>query len=352
MRLKNYNVYFFMAVLAGVSVMAYFIVRPFLIPFLLAVILAHLFDPAYRLILKIMRNRGLSSITTCALVLLIIIAPIVIVSSLVVEEVQVLIDRFNDNPDLLEEMARRVSDSVSAFLPAVSLDLDRMISQESAVSFAKNSSQWIISILQSTYQGVAHFVFMAFIMFFSLFYLLIDGKALLKRVMALSPISDRYEDILADKFNSITRATIKGTLLIAILQGLLGGILFYFSNVTSPVFLGILMTVSSVVPSVGAGLVWLPAGLVMLALGHVAQGIAILIGGALVISTIDNLVRPKLVGRDTEMHPLAILFSTLGGIALFGFAGFIAGPVIMALFIALWDIYALEFKAQLKEFNG
>jgi predicted PurR-regulated permease PerM len=169
--------------------------------------------------------------------------------------------------------------------------------------------------------------------------------------MQLSPLRDKYEKVLIAKFNSITRATIKGTTIIAIIQGVLGGMLFAFTGVPSPVLLGILMTVSSVIPSFGSGLVWLPVGILMLVFGYFTQGLIILLVGGLVISMIDNFIRPKLVGRDTQMHPLMILFSTLGGIALFGISGFIVGPIILSLFVAFWDIYALEFKAQLKEYN-
>jgi predicted PurR-regulated permease PerM len=181
--------------------------------------------------------------------------------------------------------------------------------------------------------------------------LFIDGEKLVKKIMQLSPLQDKYESILIDKFNSITRATIKGTTLIAIVQGFLGALLFAATGVASPVLFGILMTLSSVVPSIGSGLVWLPIGLIMLFLGHTMKGVIIILIGALIISTVDNILRPKLVGRDTQMHPLLILFSTLGGIAFFGISGFIVGPIVISLFVALWNIYSLEFKTQLEQYN-
>ena len=188
-------------------------------------------------------------------------------------------------------------------------------------------------------------------MFFSLFYLLIDGFKLLKKIMQLSPLRDEYENKLIERFNSISRATIKGSLLVSLLQGFIGGILFWATGVSSPVLLGIIMTVSSVIPSVGAGLVWLPVGVIMIASGNITQGVIILIVGGLIISMVDNVIRQKLIGRDTEMHPLIVFFSTLGGITLFGISGFIVGPIILSLFLALWEIYAMEFKRQLASFN-
>ncbi|MFA6383440.1 MAG: AI-2E family transporter [Parcubacteria group bacterium] len=351
MQLKNYNVYFFFAVLIGVTVLAYFIVKPFLVPFLIAAILAHLFSPVYRFFLKLFRSTGLSAAVSCFLILLIIILPILGIISLVVSEIQGIVDNFSQNPEAVKKIVDNIAGNLSALPFFNFIEPDKITSQETIVSAVKGFSQNAVFILQGTYKGVVHFIFVAFIMFFSLFYLFIDGGKFVKKIMQLSPLQDKYESILIDKFNSITRATIKGTTLIAIVQGFLGAILFMATGVASPVLFGILMTISSVIPSVGSGLVWLPVGVAMILLGHIAEGLIILIVGALFISTIDNLMRPKLVGKDTQMHPLTILFSTLGGIALFGISGFIVGPIIMSLFVALWDIYALEFKSQLDRYN-
>lgn len=352
MQLKNYNVYFFFFVLIGVSVLAYFILQPFLVPFLIAAILAHLFGFIYKAVLRLTKDRkGISSGLTCFLVALIIIVPILFVSSLLVAEVQDVIFKISDKPTIIRDSIDNAVNTLSSTPILKALEMDKLVNQEAVASGVKSFSQNALGILQGTYKGVAHFVLVSFIMFFSLFYLFIDGGRLVKKIMQLSPLQDKYEAILIEKFNSITRATIKGTSLIAIIQGTLGGLLFFFAGVSSPVLLGIAMTLSSVIPSIGSGLVWLPVGLAMMLLGHWTQGIIIIAFGGLVISVIDNFIRPELVGKDTQMHPLIILFSTLGGIALFGLSGFIVGPIIMSLFVALWEIYSLEFKTQLEEFN-
>jgi predicted PurR-regulated permease PerM len=351
MQLRNYNVYFFFAVLIGVTVLAYFVVKPFLVPLLVAAILAHLFRPLFQFFLKYLRQRSFSSILTCLVIALIIIAPVLLVLSLVANEVQAIVDSLAGNPESIKRSLSEFLGNVSEFPLLRNFELENLASQESIISAAKSFSQNALAILQGTYRGIAHFIFVTFIMFFSLFYLLLDGEKLVRKIMDLSPLQDKYEGILIQKFNSITRATIKGTTLIAVVQGILGSLLFLATGVASPIFFGIMMTVSSVIPSVGSGLIWFPVGLGMLLLGNVTQGITIFLVGALVISTVDNFLRPRLVGKDTQMHPLLILFSTLGGIALFGISGFIVGPIIMSLFVALWDIYALEFKGQLEEYN-
>lgn len=352
MNLKHYNVYFFFAVLVGVSAVAYFILKPFLVPFLVAAILAHLFGFIYRWFLRYTgERRGVSSALTCFVVALVILVPVVLISTLVVNEVEGVIKHFSGNGEGVKGTIENTIQSVASLPVLKSLDIERLIDRDVIASAVRGVSQNTLAIVQSTYRSVAHLIFVIFIMFFSLFYLLIDGSKLLGKIMQLSPLRDEYENKLVERFNSISRATIKGSLLVSLMQGFIGGMLFWMTGVPSPVLLGIIMTVSSVIPSVGAGLVWLPAGVIMIAAGNTAGGIVILIIGGLIISTVDNIVRQKLVGRDTEMHPLIILFATLGGITLFGISGFIVGPIILSLFLALWEIYALEFKRQLANFN-
>ncbi|MDZ4384886.1 MAG: AI-2E family transporter [Candidatus Moranbacteria bacterium] len=352
MQLKNYNVYFFFAILIGVSVLTYFVLQPFIVPFLIAAILVHLFAFMYEALLRVTGNsKWSSSAITCFIIALIILIPVVVVSSLVVREVHNIIIHFSQDAGSGERIINNIVGTISAW-PIIRLfDIGSVINEGSIITAVKNFSQNALFILQGAYQGVAHMFFVIFVTFFSMFYLFVDGKGFIKKIMQLSPLRNNYENILIDKFNSISRATLKGTSLVAIVQGFMGGILFWATGVSSPVLLGVLMTIASVIPSVGSALIWLPVGIIMILLGNITAGIIILLVGALLISTVDNVIKPKLVGRDTQIHPLFVLFSTLGGIALFGVSGFIVGPIIMSLFIALWEIYSLEFKQQLKDFN-
>ena len=169
--------------------------------------------------------------------------------------------------------------------------------------------------------------------------------------MALSPLKDSEERQLLKNFISVSKATLKGSLVIAIIQGILMTIVFLVTGVPSPVIWGAITVLFSLIPMVGAGLVWLPAGIIMLLLGNIWQGLTILIFGALVVSTIDNFLRPRLVGKETSLHPILVFLSTIGGIALFGLVGILLGPVIIVLFISLLDIYQIEFKDELEKMN-
>lgn len=190
------------------------------------------------------------------------------------------------------------------------------------------------------------FVFMLFIMFYTLFFFFKDGPRLLKYLMRVSPLGDKYEAMLYEKFTSTARATLKSTLIVGGLQGTLGGIFFWIAGVEGALVWGIIMIALSVIPAIGSFIIWLPTGIIMLALGNIWQGLLILIGG-MFISIIDNIIRPPLVGKDTQMHPLIVLFTTLGGIFLFGISGFVIGPIIASLFLAIISIYNFYYRGEL-----
>jgi len=195
------------------------------------------------------------------------------------------------------------------------------------------------------------FLFMTFVMFFSLYYFFKDSDKLLKKFMALSPLKDSQEKLLVTKFVTISRATLKGTLVIAIIQGVLMGILFASTGVSSATLWALITVILSLVPLLGTILVWAPVGAFMLLTGSIWQGVVIIVFGGIVVSNVDNLLRPKLVGGEASLHPLLVFLSTLGGIAFFGIVGFLLGPVIIVLLLTLLDIYQIEFKKNLKVFN-
>ena len=185
-------------------------------------------------------------------------------------------------------------------------------------------------------------------MIYTLYYFFKDGGRILKRLRHISPLGDDYEVLLFDRFTSTARATLKGSFIIGGIQGILGGILFTITGIQGALIWGVIMAIFSMIPSVGSFLVWLPDGLIMLLTGHLWQGLTILLVGGLVISLVDNVLRPPMVGKDIQMHPLLILFSTLGGISVFGISCVIIGPVISSLFMAVISIYDYYYQPELE----
>jgi len=200
--------------------------------------------------------------------------------------------------------------------------------------------------------GTVNFVFMLFILLYAMFFFLVDGHKLLEKILYYIPLEDADERLLLNRFTSVSRATLKGTIVIGIIQGGLAGSALAVAGIPSAVFWGTVMVVLSIIPGIGTALVWGPAAMILAAQGHwgAAGGLVVFCG--LVVGSVDNLLRPRLVGKDTEMHDLMILLSTLGGIGLFGFIGFVIGPIIAALFVTIWDIYAVVFKDMLPEVSA
>jgi predicted PurR-regulated permease PerM len=162
-------------------------------------------------------------------------------------------------------------------------------------------------------------------------------------------LNDEDETLMLNKFTSVTRAMLKGTLMIGILQGGLAGTAFAIAGIDNVVFWGTVMAVLSVIPSVGSALVWIPASIILIMQGNVAAGVGLLAFCGLIVGSLDNVLRPILVGKDTKMHELMIFFGTLGGILMFGIAGIFIGPVIASLFVTIWELYGIAFSEYLPE---
>ncbi len=346
---RNFSRNYLLILLIIASILFFNILKLFLIPVLLAAVFSSLFYPLYEFLLKRFKNReSLSSLATCFILLLGLMIPTYFVVHLVSLEgielfktakprIQKIIDEGEDGK--LGEIKN--SKFVKQFR------LNEIDLPETLQDLAKNMGKVLTSVINKTSRGTLQAVADVFITLFTMFYFFRDGHKLIKRIKYLSPLDDVYEEGLIHRFVSVSRATVKGTILIGLVQGTLGGLTLWLTGVDSPILWGVVMVILSVIPLVGAWLVLHPAALIQIILGNYWQGITILLVTLLVIGSIDNLLRPRLVGRDAGMHDLMIFFSTLGGISVFGIMGFIIGPVITVFFLTILDIYSVEFKSTL-----
>jgi predicted PurR-regulated permease PerM len=197
--------------------------------------------------------------------------------------------------------------------------------------------------------GTAHLAFMALVFLYTFFFFQLDGHKVVHAILYYLPLEDRVERRLLTKFTLVTQAMLKGTFLIGLLQGALAGIAFAVAGVPHAVFWGTVMAVLSIVPGIGSAVVWVPASIILVVQGNVFAGLGLLAFCALVVGSIDNLLRPILVGKDTNMHELMIFFGTLGGLFTFGMSGILIGPVIASLFLTIWEIYGEAFRDVLPE---
>lgn len=353
MRIPNLNTLFFFIVFFATGTVAFFVMEPFLTSTLVAAVLATLFYGRYQFFLRLFGGRrSVSAACVLLLVAFVIIIPITLLVSLVVGEATSALAAFSAGNHSMNEVTETLEAWISRFPPLREYFNIQNIRAADIAGSVFGGSSVIVSFLQTIYGSVAGFALWIFALFFTLFYFLVDGGRAIRFLKRMSPLSDTDDEELMRDFVSMSRAVIKGSLAIAIVQGVVGGIGMAVVGISSPAIWGAVMGVFSLIPAIGSGIVWFPVGVWLLFSGDVWQGIFLLSFGVGIISTIDNVLRPKLVGRDTQIHPLLVFFSTLGGIALFGIIGLLIGPITVSFFLALVRIYGREFKTDLDAYNG
>lgn len=338
--------YLFLGSLVLVTLLFANLLKPFAYVIFWAGVLAAISYPVYKKINTRLQHPDLSSIITLSLILVIIIVPILLVGSLLVTQ---SIDTYSKlaSDGRLGSWITDVSVWLRHNPLTASLHFDNAFWTEKFSNAAQNITAWLFNFATKLTQDSFTFFALFAIMVYTLFFFIRDGEKMLQKIMRLSPLGDKYEKKLYSKFVDTAGATIKGNLMVAIIQGGLGGILFAITGIPAPLVWGVIMILLAMIPGIGTFLIWLPVGIVMLILGNVWQGVLILVFGTVVISTIDNILRPMLVGKQISLHPLTIFFSTLGGIIVFGPSGFIIGPIIASLLIAFWDMYEEYYKNEL-----
>lgn len=325
-------------------------VRVFVLTIVLAALFAGVAYPAYRRLVILCRGRErLAAITTLLLLLVLVIAPLLMVASAVANEAlrvnETLVPRLQQLVDEPGEFDRRLRPLPGyAFIAPYRSEILTKTSE-----LIGGVGVFVFNALSATTLATAVFIFDFVVLLYTMFFFLTDGPVLLRTVLGYLPLPASDTEHLIERFVSVTRATLKGTILIGMLQGTLGGLAFWALGIEGAIFWGALMTLLSIIPGVGSAVVWLPAGGLLLATGHVWQGIALPLWGTVVIGTVDNLLRPVLVGHDTQMHELLIFFSTLGGLLVFGAMGFILGPILAALFVTVWAMFGVAFRGELAE---
>lgn len=339
--------YLFLGLLAAVTIIFLMTIKVFAYPIFWAMVTAAIFYPIYRWLNQKIKHPDLSSIITLTIVFLVIVIPLSVLGTLVVRQSFDLYSSIKNNREQLIKTVQDTTYWIQNHSLTKELNFDDAFWVEKFSQVAQKITSFLIESATTFTQDSLTFIIMFIIMFYALFFFLRDGEKLLRKIMHLCPLGDRYEKKLYDKFTSTARATIKGNLILGAIQGGIGALLFSLTEIPGALILGIIMMLFCIIPGLGSLIVWLPVGLIAIFSGNVWQGVTILIVGSVLISTIDNLLRPILVGKDIQMHPLLVLFSTLGGIVVFGASGFIIGPIMAALFMAFWDMYEEYYHNEL-----
>ena len=320
-------------------------IRQFLMAIFLAGIFSALSYPLYRRFVRWSGGRrALASMVTLLLIVFVVIIPLGALLGIVTAQA------IKVGEAVTPWVAKHLSqpDEISSILKSLPfydrIEPYRNLILTKAGELVGHISGFLINRLRAYALGTVNFIFMLFIMLYTMFFFFMDGDKLIDKILYYLPLEDQDERRMLNKFTSVTRATLKGTAVIGILQGTLAGAAFAVVGIDSAVFWGTVMAVLSFIPGIGTALVWGPAVIILAATGHFAKAIGLGVFCAAVVGSIDNLLRPILVGRDTQMHELMILFGTLGGIIMFGVVGIIIGPIVAALFVTVWEIYGVAFE--------
>lgn len=339
---KNpYIVIFFVVIMTAV---AFPMIKIFAIPVIMAAALSTLFYPVYKFFSEgIIRSKILSSLLCCLLLLLCVLSPLYFVGFTVSKQVAGLYT--SSGPAIKSIMAdggngmpKGLTDSrLYRLIKANNINIDGILQD-----VAKTAGSFTSGLINKASTSIVLFIGNVFVILFAMFYFFLDGEIILNRMRNLSPLKKTYTEFLFRRFASISRATVKGVLLLSLIQATLGGIILLVFGVKNWLMWTLVMALLGFIPPLGSWMVLLPIGIIQIVMGHVWPGIGIMLLSLVIVSQIDNVLRPYIVGSSAKMHGLVVFFSTLGGIIAFGVMGIVVGPVIAAVFVAAIHMYEMD----------
>lgn len=345
---------FLLALAIAVTLLFLAMLRPFLVSVLLAAIVSALVRPLFLVVLRRFRGRKTwASMTTVFILMLVVGLPLLAFFGLVANQAVGVsqaagpwIERQITQGGPLDQRLRQLPlvDRIPTLQKLIPTSEQLATRAGEAVS---GVASFLLHGLAQAGLGTLGFFLQLFVMLYALFYFLADGPAILARILYFVPLAPEDQDLLLERFVSVGRATLKGSLLIAAIQGALAGVGYWMVGVPAAAFWGTVTTVAAIIPAAGAAIGWVPMVIYLLIAGNGGAALALFLWGALVVSTSDNVLRPRLVGHGARMSDLMVLLSTLGGLMLFGAAGFVVGPIVAALFVTVWHLYGKAFAAWL-----
>lgn len=355
-KIKGYFKYFFVIFFLIIAYLAFLTVKPFLSAVLAGAIIAYTFYPFYKLVNRFIKRENLSAFLVSIFIILLITIPLVFLVDNMASESRFFYLRAKQRLATGEIFDFECGQGKFCFV------LDKVKDMITSQSFRAYAEDAISRFSNFVLEQASEFVFalpgvflQMFVAFFVSFYLFKDGTKLMTRLKKILPLKPQFQKEIFRKIDQITYAVIYGSIIIALIQGSLGAIGFFIFGISSPILWGILMSIFALIPFLGTAVIWGPAALFLIIdglasgeTGILIKGIGLLIYGIVVVSSIDNLLKPRLIGKKASVHPVLVLVGVLGGMAFLGFVGFIIGPLILALFEAFLEIYEKEKSQILK----
>ncbi len=347
-RKEDFSKYFFVLFVLLMLGLVFIVIRPFITALLGSIFLAYLFYPLYRLFNKKIKSKTVCSLTVSLIIILLLLVPLFFVLNTLTKEAYVTYltskQKILSMGDMLKDCPK--GNSFCSIITPLGTFLD-----DPKVKFHLNDNiekvtSYIIDSASALVFSIPRFILNFFVMIFVMFYLFKDGPKVLSNLRRVLPLRDIYKRHLFEKFGKTTHAIVYGHIVVAIIQGILGGIGFFIFGVNSPIIWGIVMVFAALIPFIGTGFVWFPPAFIRLLNGistgdssMITGGVLFMLYGIIIISSLDNIIRPKIIGKKAKVHPVLILIGVLGGIYLLGFVGLIVGPLILALFVTFIEAY-------------
>jgi predicted PurR-regulated permease PerM len=330
-----------LAVIAATGIglyLCWLMLKPFIGVLEWAIVLVIVFHPVHRRLAARIRYRSLRALLSCLLVILVVVLPLTLVSIAVVQELANVVPNLPTRISQFMNTQSPVFGKISDWLQS-RFGIDTLRSQEFLIEQLKRSSEFLLGFSWNLVGNILGGIVKAFFVVFTMYYLFRDGEQIVKRLPAALPVSRQQGEAIIARTQEVVSASVYGVVTIASLQGLLGGFAFWLLGVPSALLWAVLMTFICMIPVAGSFLVWLPLSIYLMATGHWVKGVLLIAWGALVVSTIDNFLRPKLIKKQTKLHELFVFFSVLGGISVFGLLGLVLGPVVLAITLGLLQTF-------------
>ncbi len=345
----------FLVVLVAFTAAFYRLIEPFVLAIFLALVLANIFRHPFHIVLNWTGKPRFASLVTIILIFLTVVLPLVVIVTLVTAELTGAMTNLRDNwsdvqkslliPDLLDSLGE---------IPLIGPALDDLANADignTLQDVLSTSGDYLIRISQKSLGNIAGALFNFLVVLLLVFFFLVDGKRIVRKIYETIPVSNREIDQIVKETFSTTSATLISTIIIGILEGTLATVLFVVFGLPSPFFWGVVTMVLSMIPLIGSNLIIIPAGLAVLFGGHPAAGVVIILAGVIGVAVTQNVVKPKLLGDRSGLHPALALLATIGGIAWIGLIGFLIGPVLASLFIVVWRQFARRYSRLLQSKN-
>lgn len=343
---EEFSKYFVLLFFVIVAYLVFLVIKPFMIPILTSIIISYIFYPLYKWINKKTKRRNLSAIIVTFLIIILIISPILFIANSLTREVTTVY--INSKQRIAEGNIIGIGPD-SSVLWKLNSFLINIAEKPQISSSIDNITNTIISSLSNFLFTIPKRILSFFVMIFLIFFMLRDGGLMVKKIEYFIPLKKHHQNKIIKKFGSVTRAVVYGHFITALIQGMVGVLGLYIFGVKSPLVWGVIMLIACMIPFIGAPIVWFPLGVLKLIEGLTTNttsttimGVGLLVYGFFIVSSIDNLIKPKIIGDMARIHPAVILIGVLGGLLMFGVIGIVIGPLILSLFLTFAEIYKTE----------